>query len=75
MMFCIPSAFWIYSEGVCVPTCGTGVDHPRPWQLVLQVQHCFAHLGGRGVLGFVAFIKNNLHKVQGQGLTTQTVQT
>lgn len=41
-------------------TCGAGVDHPGQGQLVLQVQHGLAHLGGAGVLGFVALVKHNL---------------
>lgn len=45
-------------------TCGTGIDNPCSRQLVLQVQHCFAHFGRAGVFGFVAFIKHNL---QGSG--------
>ena len=47
---------------VCVPTGGAGVDHAGSGQLVLQVQHGLAHLGGRGVLGFVALVENNLQR-------------
>lgn len=58
------------SEGTCASlkptlwaqqlTCGTGIDNPCSRQLVLQVQHCFAHFGRAGIFGFVAFIKHNL---------------
>lgn len=44
----------------CQPTRGTGIHHSSPWQLVLQIEHCLAHLCRCGILGFVAFIKNDL---------------
>lgn len=43
-------------------TCGTGIHHSGPWQFVLQIKHRLAHLCRRGILGFVAFIKNNLRR-------------
>lgn len=42
------------------PTCGAGIHHPGLGQLALQVQHGLAHLGGAGILGFVALVKHNL---------------
>lgn len=41
-------------------TGGAGVHHSGLRELVLQVEHCLAHLCRRSVLGFVAFVKNNL---------------
>lgn len=41
-------------------TCGTGINNPCSRQLVLKVQHCFAHFSRAGIFGFVAFIKHNL---------------
>lgn len=41
-------------------TCGAGIYHPGLGQLALQVQHGLAHLGGAGILGFVALVKHNL---------------
>lgn len=51
-----------WCELSCRPhlTCGAGIHHPGLGQLVLQVQHGLAHLGGAGVLGFVTLVKHNL---------------
>ena len=56
---------------VCQDTCGTGIHHSGPWQLVLKVKHCLAHLCRCSILGFVAFIENNLwgEKVKGKQRT------
>lgn len=45
-------------------TRGTGVNHPCLRQLVLQVQHRFAHLSGAGVFGFVALVEHDLRERQ-----------
>lgn len=56
-MHCVHVFFAVLS---CQPTRGTGIHHSSPWQLVLQVKHCLAHLCRCGILSFVAFIKNDL---------------
>lgn len=54
-------------------TGGAGVHHSGLWELVLQVEHRLAHLCRRSILGFVAFVKNNLREggVKGQTLRRQ----
>lgn len=55
----------VRTEGQC--TGGAGVHHSGLWELVLQVEHRLAHLCRRSVLGFVAFVKNNLWQDGSQG--------
>lgn len=57
-------------------TGGAGVHHSGLWELVLQVEHRLAHLCRRSVLGFVAFVKNNLREggVKGQTALQKTTR-
>lgn len=63
--------------GVSQRTGGAGVHHSGLRELVLQVEHRLAHLRRRSVLGFVAFVKNNLRRggrVKGQTAATETTR-